>query len=274
MRSLSIVFPAFVAVTLAALPARAADLGAEPPPSAPAADPQLEFGTSWYLRGDIGAVLETQPKISHDLNLISDSKRKAAASADVGFGYKFGSWFRTDVIGEYRAGQTRSGVGGLITNCPTLVGGIVTPGSCNVDGNSKFSHWNVLANAYVDLGNWSGLTPYVGAGVGVSHGVITGNVNYTVVPTGAPYVAPIDPLTLLPITGVANRTKSSNGSTQFAWNVMAGLGYALNDHTTIDLGYRYLNMGHFVGVADSTGAILKKSLTAHEARIGVRYMID
>ena len=55
---------------------------------------------------------------------------------------------------------------------------------------------------------------------------------------------------------------------------MAGLGYALNDHTTIDLGYRYLNMGHFVGVADSTGAILKKSLTAHEARIGVRYMID
>jgi opacity protein-like surface antigen len=274
MRSLTILVSACAAVTFGALPGWAADLGAEPAPPAQTADPQMEFGNSWYLRGDIGAVLETQPKISNDLNLISSSKRKAAGSAGLGFGYKLNNWFRADVFAEYRTPQTRSGIGGLITNCPTLVLGVVTPGSCNVDGYSKFSHWNVLANAYVDLGNWGGLTPYLGAGVGVSNSVTRGSVKYTVVPTGAPYIAPIDPVTLLPISPVANRTKSSGGSTQLAWNVMAGLGYSLNEHTTIDLGYRYLNMGHFNGVADSTGAITKKTLTSHEVRMGVRYMID
>ena len=257
------------------MPALAADLGAEPAPAAAAAaDPQLEFGTSWYLRGDIGGLVETQPKISNDLNLISDKKRKAAASVDAGFGYKLNNWLRTDVLGEYRATQSRSGFGGLITNCPTLVLGVVTPGSCNVNGVSKFSHWNLLANAYVDLGNWGGLTPYVGAGAGITHQTTRGSVAYTVAGTGVPYIAPIDPVTLLPISPVSNKLKSTGGSTQLAWNVMAGVGYALSDHTTIDLGYRYLNMGHFTGVSDSTGAVIKKQLTSHEVRLGVRYLID
>jgi opacity protein-like surface antigen len=274
MRSLPILVSACVAVTLAATPAMAADLGAEPQAPLQTADPQMEFGNSWYLRGDIGAVLETQPKISNDLNWISGSKRKAAAAGDVGFGYKFNNWFRTDVFAEYRAGQTRSGVGGLMTNCPTLVGGVVTPGSCNVNGYSQFTRWNLMANAYADLGNWGGVTPYIGAGVGLSNSIRVGSVKYTVVPTGAPYVSPVDPVTLLPISPVVDRVKASSGSNQFAWNVMAGVGYALNEHATIDLGYRYLNMGHFSGVADSTGKIIKQSLTSHEVRMGMRYMID
>lgn len=274
MRSLPILVAACAAVTLAALPARAADLGAEPPPPIQTADPQMEFGNSWYLRGDISAVLETQPEIPKHINTASDLKRRAAGAADVGFGYKFGNWFRADVLAEYRATQTRSGVSGPITNCPTVVLGVVTPGSCNVNGLSKLSHWNLMANAYVDLGNWGGLSPYIGAGVGVSNSVTSGSVNYTIVPTGAPYVAPIDPLTLLPISPVVNRAKASKGSNQFAWNVMAGVGYSVSDHAVIDLGYRYLNMGHFTGVVDSTGAIAKKQLTSHEVRIGVRYMID
>ena len=271
MRSLKLLTPAVIAASLCAPPVLAADLGVPLAPPPQVVDPQMEFGNSWYLRGDIGAVLETQPKISNDLNLLSDKKRKAALSADFGFGYKINEWLRTDIIAEYRTQQTRSGIGGLVTNCPTAIG---VPGNCDVRGYSKLSHWNLLANADVDLGNWSGVTPYVGAGAGVSFNVSRGSVAYTIAGTGTPYIAPIDPITLLPISPVLNRVQSTGANTHFAWNVMAGLGYALNEHATIDLGYRYLNMGRFTGVADSSGAISKKQLTSHEVRLGVRYMID
>ncbi len=285
MRSPSFLVASFAAVSVAVLcaatPVLAADLGSLSAPPLQSADPMMEFGSSWYLRGDIGAVLETNPKISNDLNLISGTKRKASFSGDIGFGYKFNNWFRADTFVEQRTTQSRNGIGGQIA-CPTGVvlnpGGLTTSltySTCDVTGVSKIAHWNLLANAYADLGNWGGLTPYIGAGLGVSQSVTNGSTSYSLNPGGGAYNATLtDPLTLVTTTYNFNRIKASGGTTQLAWNVMAGVGYAISDHTTIDVGYRYLNMGHFTGVADSTGAIIKKQLTSHEVRMGVRYMID
>ncbi len=50
---------------------------------------------------------------------------------------------------------------------------------------------------------------------------------------------------------------------------MAGFGYALTDNATIDIGYRYVNMGSFV---DITG--FSQRLTSQEVRVGVRYQVD
>ena len=281
MRSLSFVVPGLMFLSAGlATPVLAADLG-PPPLEAPpaAADPQMEFGNSWYLRGDIGAVLETVPKISNDLNLIGDSKRRVSMSADAGFGYKLNNWLRADVIGEYRTTRSRSGFGGQI-QCPTgaVVNGgvsVLTYSTCDVNGYSKLSHWNVLANAYVDLGNWSGLTPYLGAGAGITHMTARGSTAYTINPAGTPYKPTIvDPVSGLSTTYNFDRVQNTGGTTRFAWNVMAGLGYALNDHATLDLGYRYLDMGRYTGLPDYTGAVHKKELTSHEVRLGVRYMID
>jgi opacity protein-like surface antigen len=274
MRSLPLVVSGFLALSTSfVVPALAADLGA-PVEAAPlaAAEPQMEFGNSWYLRGDIAAVLETRPKISADLNQIDDSKRKGGYAFDVGFGYKFGSWFRTDVVAEYRQTHTRNGIGGIV-QCPVPAGVAPVAANCDVNGYSKISHWNMLANAYVDLGNWAGLSPYVGAGAGFTHLTSRGSVNYLF--NGAPYSFPV----VNPVTGVATNVSfdqvlATRGKTNFAWNLLAGLGYALNEHAVLDLGYRYLNMGRFRGLNDVTGATYKKTLTSHEVRLGVRYMID
>lgn len=261
--------------------ALAADLGGGPPPMAPGNDQQMEFGNSWYLRGDIGAVLETNPKISNDLNLVSDSARRASYSADLGFGYKFSNWLRADIIAEQRSTASRSGIGGTAV-CPTGVvlnpGGLTTSlvnSNCDIHGASKLSHWNLMANVYADLGTWGGLTPYVGAGLGLSHSVVSGNTWATVNGTGAAYNSTlIDPLTLVTTNYYNYSQAKSAAKSQLAWNVMAGFGYALNEHATIDLGYRYLNMGRYTGLPDKNGAVLTRKLTSQEIRLGVRYMID
>ncbi len=45
---------------------------------------------------------------------------------------------------------------------------------------------------------------------------------------------------------------------------MAGLSFDVFPHTKLDIGYRYLNLGTVQNVR----------LDAHEARAGLRYMID
>lgn len=45
--------------------------------------------------------------------------------------------------------------------------------SLNIYSGSK-SEWLILANAYVDLGTWWNITPFVGAGVGMSRNTISG----------------------------------------------------------------------------------------------------
>ena len=282
MRSLSLLVPVLALVSMTALPVSAADLDPQAAPPPQADDPQMEFGNSWYLRGDIGGVLESQIPLANIAAPFGTIKRKAAVAADVGFGYKLNDWFRADILAEYRAPQTRNGLAGQIL-CPTA--SVLNPGglsstlvnsTCDVNGAAKMTHWNVMANAYVDLGNWGGLTPYLGAGVGLSHSVSRASTAASINPGGAAYGTRTitDAFSGVNTTYNFDRARASGGSTQFAWNVMAGAGYTVSDHTTIDLGYRYLNMGHFTGLADALGNVRKTKLTSHEVRLGVRYMID
>ena len=74
----------------------------------------------------------------------------------LGVGYQFNNWFRADVTGEYRGNSQFFG-----TDRITFTGGVGT----DTYHGSK-SEWVVLANAYVDLGTWWCMTPFIGAGVG------------------------------------------------------------------------------------------------------------
>ena len=100
----------------------------------------------------------------------------------------------------------------------------------------------MLANAYVDLGTWSNITPYVGVGAGVSFH----RASAPVVPDAA--------------------------QTKFAWAVMAGIGFGISENIKLDIGYRYVNLGRASGLLGA--APFRKNYDVHEARIGVRYLID
>ncbi len=80
-----------------------------------------------------------------------------------------------------------------------------------------------MFNAYYDLGNWRGIVPYVGAGVGLAYNQLsetyfTQNVFLT------------------------NRIEGDS-RLALAWSLMAGIGWQISDRAILDLGYRYMDFG-------------------------------
>ena len=84
--------------------------------------------------------------------------------------------------------------------------------------------WLFLANAYLDLGTWWCITPFIGAGVGVTNLTI-GNFR-----------------DINEIAGGGGWAKD-NTETNFAWALHAGASYTVTKNFAVELSYRYLNLG-------------------------------
>jgi opacity protein-like surface antigen len=239
--------------------AQAADLLPPPPMPAP-----VEFGGGWYLRGDVGvgsldfkgtsAVDRTSPPAAYVYDTIENSVSDQVF-VGAGIGYQFNPWLRFDATGEYRTQAEWRFASRDMT---------FGPGGYNVD-SGKFSTIVGLANAYVDLGTWWGITPFVGAGVGVAHHMF-GQV--TDVGHGISY------------DGFGSGP--SHDKTNLAWALHAGLGYDVTPNLKLELAYRYLNMGDaetgVVSCLPSCGGDLRtayklKELESHDIKIGMRWML-
>lgn len=232
---------------------QAADLPMAPNfnPTAPAV---FDAG-GWYLRGDVGYVMPIRPSAEGLLpgGLTRTFEREKLGKSmllGAGVGYKFNNWLRADVTGEWRKSSTFTA-----TNS----------GSNYVNGYSaesaKFSAATFMLNGYVDLGTWSGLTPYIGAGVGVSRKTIEDWTTQVVCFNAL--CAPSGPTATLP----------NSSKTGFTWALMAGTAIQLTDQLSFDLGYRFLNMGGMTTQADPFGVSAKfADVKVHEARLGLRYM--
>jgi len=110
-----------------------------------------------------------------------------------------------------------------------------------------------LFNAYYDIGNFAGFTPYIGAGVGFAYNEMSDS---EVVSSGF-------------------KTRGDK-RTSIAWALMAGATYDLTEQWAIDGGYRYINFGDATtSVNGSDGSIVpeieSKNMAAHEIRVGLRY---
>ena len=84
-----------------------------------------------------------------------------------GVGYEVNNWLRFDVTGEYRTKAAFKATGSYTDFCPS--GGV-----CFDVNQGNISSSVFMANAYIDLGTWWCLTPYIGAGVGGAYNRITG----------------------------------------------------------------------------------------------------
>jgi opacity protein-like surface antigen len=82
-----------------------------------------------------------------------------------------------------------------------------------VAAEGKVQTWALMANAWLDIGNSSTFTPYVGGGIGYAISKFDGGAVYS---------------------GV-------DGS--FAWQLGAGVNIAVSDTTSLGLGYRYFDAG-------------------------------
>ena len=244
--------------------AGAADLLPPPPPPPPLA---VEFGGGWYLRGDVGAgALELRKTIAVDVTSPPAPYKYERVEDHVGdqvfvgggVGYQWNAWFRGDITAEYRTqAEWRFGTRD------------VTPGTSgkgyNIT-NGKFATILAMANGYVDLGEWYGVMPFIGGGVGVAHHMFSGvtDTGYGDYAGGIGY-------------------GPSKDKTNFAWALHAGVGYDVTPNLKLELAYRYLNMGDAhsgtVGCIPGTcEAGLKtvykvRELESHDVKIGFRYLL-
>jgi len=306
---------ALVGIAMASTPSLAADLfGTAPPMTYPDQEsPQAEVGSNWYLRGDIGGSLDPSASFSMAgvstpaaglgvlpfASSVGSSNDHIDFSADVGVGYRFNNWVRGEVTYEYREGPGGGNSNTVI--CPyalTAVGvsGYLYNTANTCDGNIDLKQHNntTLANVYVDLGNYWGFTPYVGAGAGLNANVTSGSVAYTETVGGAPYAGnlgtgggtnpqvwvnsggtAISPQPNIPFAQQNWNRSIYNVKYTPAWALMGGVGIQLTPSATLDIGYRYLNAGDTTTLINpQTGSSVKQSNTSQEVHIGIRYMVN
>ncbi|MGH6761329.1 MAG: outer membrane protein [Phyllobacterium sp.] len=227
-------------------------------------DPQPvpAFG-GWYLRGHIGMSNQRLGELEYfrmaDLGeshgWYDDGGFDSAPIFSVGAGYQFNDWFRADATVEYRGKSDFSALD-YITDGP---GGAVIATN---DYTAKKSEWLLMANAYVDLGTFSGITPYVGAGIGASRNTISHFNDRNIMAGGGGWAG-------------------SDSEWNFAWALHAGLGIQATDRLTIDLGYSYVDLGDAkTGTAynydgsTSNEAFKFNDLTSHDVKLGMRYAFN
>ncbi len=316
-----IVFRARVSVMAAMLSAlcapaaTAADMSFFSPPPAPPVNGPVEFGSGWYLRGDIGYSNMAVPVVIADF--VNNLGRTGAVSGGLGFGYQYNSWLRTDftvdraafrpntsapagwcpsgTVLDYPQGATT----GPPNNTPLSgpMGYLYDPNEqCTASITNSIDRTTPMANVYLDLGNYGGFTPYVGAGIGMSYLQTSSTVSYIQnwngqtwapnlgqngVPLGwittsnvlvvnprAPY-----PLAWQQLTPSESLTKRS---WKFSWNLMAGVSYDVSQNLKIDAGYRFLNAGSYTSLPGLlTGAsAATKNLYSQELRLGLRLVAN
>ncbi|KAA3447100.1 porin family protein [Mesorhizobium sp. SARCC-RB16n] len=227
----------------------------EAPP--PVYEQPVDVG-GWYIRGDLdyhkskvgdidyitygAAPCPCGPPVGVAGSKSFDyGKLKGGFSLGGGVGYKINEHFRTDLTADYWFKSNFNGGTSDLTTTSTEV--------------SKMSALLLLANAYVDIGTWHGVTPYVGAGIGGAR------VKWDTV---------YDP----------NTTESNPGTSswRFAYAVMAGASYCLTDKVILDAGYRFSHIqgGRMFEYGPSSatpgaGPGFDHGFNTHEVRGGLRY---
>src|SRR5882724_5809124 len=272
MRSVKFLVAAGAASLLSSM-AFAADLAIAPPPMSYA--PPVDFG-GWYLRGDIG--MSNQSFGSLHSRLIDAVNTNfpgslqnhgfgfdSSTTFDIGVGYQFNNWFRVDITGEWRGKANLHGS----QNLPSGSAFALANQQVGVDNYSGSKSEAVfMANAYIDLGTWWCVTPFIGAGIGTSYNRISGFRD-----DGFTFTNGL----------LSNSTFYGDdaGKWNFAWAVYAGLSYQVTHNVSIELAYRYISLGN--GMTGPTRAFdgsvvadpfILKNINSNDIKLGVRWSLE
>jgi len=253
-----------------------AAFAADFPPVLPPVQPVLQVPaeSGWYLRGDVGVSVQrfrafdhfqTNPNFVWPASWqILQKQTDDSSFIDFGVGYQVNNWLRFDVTGEHRTAAKFKSVGGFREFCP---GGA----TCFDQFDGSHAAEVFMLNAYLDLGTWWGLTPFVGAGVGGAWNSVT-----TVTDLG-----------ILNIFAPGFSFSSADASSwNLAWSAQAGLAYNVSSNLKLELAVRYLNLGSVktpvvncssIGCQGSAGPAAYYTLTNFDSldfRLGMRWMFQ
>jgi opacity protein-like surface antigen len=240
---------ALLAALMAIPAARAADMPLPPPAAEPCC-------SAWYLRGFVGVGLVGKQNVEYLPNPApwNDFAFEQNSTGDTtffggGVGYAWNNWLRFEGTAEYR-GKTQVNAFGSYT----FGGGTFGDAYQGYIKSSIF-----LANAYVDLGTWWCLTPFVGAGIGGAYNTLADFTDIGI--------------------GTSGRGIGRNSSEwHMAYALYAGLAYNVSQNFKVDFTYRYLNYGSVTDTVDCLGnptchfdSYKFGNLYSHDFMIGLRW---
>ena len=256
-----------------------AALAADFPPALPPAQPLIQSASEsgWYLRGDVGVGVQRFEAFDHFQSnaaflwpaswTIVQKQTDDAAFIDFGVGYQVNNWLRFDFTGEHRASAKFKVIGSYHEFCPTN-GGSAT---CFDQYDGSHSAEVFMLNAYLDLGTWWCLTPFVGAGVGGAWNSVTAVSDLGIQNIFAPGFG---------------YSQSDASNWNLAWSAQAGLAYNVSSNLKLELAVRYLNLGSVktpvvncssAGCQGTSGPAAYYTLTNFDSldlKLGMRWMFQ
>lgn len=200
----------------------------EQKPQEPTKEPMQEMAhlAGPYLRIDGGYSINSNPDGRQNAGVLSSVSTDKGSVLGIGLGYRFNENIRADVTASYR---------------PDV--GVTSTTAAGNTASTEVSSATLMLNAYWDLITYEGFTPYVGAGIGLAH---------------------LDTSDQTTTGGIA--TEVGQTSENFAWALSVGSAYKFTDNTSLDVNYRYINLGDFEQDTNTT----YDSLSSHEIRGGLR----
>ena len=254
----------------------------------PVEETQVEFGTGWYIRGDLGIAVNGVRNVSVDRDITSDpsvpfegreSDTDGSFTVGAAVGYQFTNNIRGDISYDF-VSRHDEGVRGF-TSCAgeaeytDAMGSFVRPANvaCFKEDQSEHTVNLVQANAYYDFAPSHVFSPFLGLGFGVAR------VAYDIAD---------DRYTCNPIAGTTYRERclfgdfgekavavgvERSGSTyHLAGSLMGGVSYRMSKNISLDTEYRFTRIhsdplfGGESGHTDVNGNL-------HQVKFGLRYDI-
>lgn len=246
-----------------AAPALSADIIEEPPVVIEQPEPApviVEAAGGWYIRGDVGYALngelEGEYSTPGDPNYIT-GELDNSFSFGGGIGYQVTKHLRTDLTLDYFSSADFNGT------TTGACGVNPAPNSCVSTDTSSLSALSVMANAYIDIGTYGRVTPYVGAGIGATYVKWGDLTNIACDPATNPIACD------LAVVHGGGKGWRATGA------LMVGASIDVTCNVKADVGYRYRHVegGRMFEYAALNGPGDNDSLSSHEARIGLRYAI-
>lgn len=225
----------------------------------------VQEASGWYLRGDVGYSFNKMRGAEYFqgsnalVNDFDTASLKDSFLVGAGVGYQINNYLRTDVTFDYLTSAdfhgSTSGVCGDGVNLDFE--------PCSSSDRASMRAYSLMANAYVDLGTYGSITPYVGAGIGGTY-VKWGNLRNEICD---------DPYS--PTGGCYGTDHGGEKSWRFTYALMAGATIDVTCALKADVGYRFRHItgGDMFGYADNGGPGRDKGFYSHEARVGARYLL-
>ncbi|MEZ5870982.1 MAG: outer membrane beta-barrel protein [Nitratireductor sp.] len=267
-RKITLAVAVFAASAAGAL---AADIIEPPVYEAP---PEVTVSNSggWYLRGDIGYSHVSVAGVSYYQGAVPNPILAGFEQHDVdatwmlsgGIGYQVNDYFRVDwTLDHYFASDFTGSSAQNVACSDGTVGAI-----CSYSDNSSLGLTTLMANAYLDLGNYKGFTPYVGFGLGGAHthwGDLTNQEYQVSGPAAAVF---------------ASDTHGAKNGWRFAYALHTGASYDLTSNLKLDAGYTFTHVsgGDMFGFGAASGDAgvqgYHDDIKIHTVKAGLRYSFN